>query len=68
VLLCAGWGSAFLFPAALLHPATKEAFRRPRRLGLIAEHRCPECQYGLIGNVSGICPECGRPVPAGIEG
>jgi hypothetical protein len=23
------------------------------------ERRCPECQYDLTGNVSGICPECG---------
>ena len=22
--------------------------------------RCPNCSYSLIGNVSGICPECGR--------
>ncbi len=23
---------------------------------------CLECNYNLTGNVSGICPECGRPV------
>lgn len=21
---------------------------------------CPTCQYNLTGNVSGVCPECGR--------
>jgi hypothetical protein len=25
---------------------------------------CPACFYNLTGNVSGICPECGKPVPA----
>ncbi len=24
---------------------------------------CPKCDYDLTGNVSGICPECGRAVP-----
>ncbi len=24
---------------------------------------CPRCFYNLTGNVSGICPECGTPVP-----
>jgi len=23
--------------------------------------RCPACGYDLTGNVSGICPECGKP-------
>jgi hypothetical protein len=26
---------------------------------------CPKCSYSLHGNVSGICPECGTPIPAG---
>jgi len=26
--------------------------------------RCTECGYDLTGNVSGICPECGRPIPS----
>jgi hypothetical protein len=33
--------------------------RRRARLSL----ECPACQYSLIGNVSGVCPECGTPVP-----
>jgi hypothetical protein len=24
---------------------------------------CPVCSYDLTGNTSGICPECGTPVP-----
>jgi RNA polymerase-binding transcription factor DksA len=24
---------------------------------------CLHCRYDLTGNTSGICPECGRPIP-----
>lgn len=34
--------------------------RRPGRC-------CPECQYDLTGNVSGVCPECGREIPPWIR-
>ena len=27
---------------------------------------CPKCDYNLTGNVSGICPECGTPIPADL--
>jgi hypothetical protein len=26
--------------------------------------RCRSCGYSLTGNVSGVCPECGTPIPA----
>jgi len=26
---------------------------------------CQRCGYNLTGNVSGLCPECGTPIPAG---
>ncbi len=29
--------------------------------------RCQRCGYNLTGNVSGICPECGTPVPAELR-
>ena len=40
------------------------------RLALMPEKRPPEeqrpyckgCRYDLTGNVSGVCPECGRPI------
>ena len=36
-----------------------------RLLGRLARRRrpghCPRCGYDLTGNVSGVCPECGRP-------
>ena len=27
---------------------------------------CKKCDYELTGNVSGVCPECGTPVPLGV--
>ena len=24
---------------------------------------CPDCAYDLTGNESGVCPECGKPIP-----
>ncbi|GMU24130.1 MAG: hypothetical protein AMXMBFR13_42070 [Phycisphaerae bacterium] len=36
------------------------ALRRPRG------GCCPACGYNLTGNVSGVCPECGSPVPRGV--
>lgn len=28
---------------------------------------CMECDYDLSGNTSGVCPECGTPVPSGAK-
>ena len=28
---------------------------------------CPRCHYSLTGNTSGICPECGTPVPKQLD-
>ncbi len=36
-----------------------------RLLGLYC---CRKCSYSLIGNVSGVCPECGTPVGTGPHG
>jgi len=44
-----------IIPAASL--AT--AYRRYRRG---ARHQCPECEYDLTGNISGVCPECGTAI------
>lgn len=35
--------------------------RRIRKRGLAG--RCVTCGYNLTGNVSGVCPECGSPIP-----
>lgn len=38
--------------------------RSRRRLALRREQGlCLHCGYDLTGNVSGICPECGQPIP-----
>jgi predicted RNA-binding Zn-ribbon protein involved in translation (DUF1610 family) len=39
--------------------------RRERRAAVrenrLAKHQCIHCGYNLVGNVSGVCPECGEP-------
>ena len=35
--------------------------RRRRKNGL-----CLQCGYNLTGNVSGVCPECGAPIPTDL--
>jgi hypothetical protein len=40
------------------------AFRRRRRTMKILQNLCLKCGYSLVGNTSGVCPECGTPVPA----
>ena len=39
---------------------------RSRRRPSDGMPHCAECDYNLTGNVSGICPECGAPVPADL--
>lgn len=36
-----------------------------RRLTRRVPGHCAACDYDLTGNVSGVCPECGQPVPSG---
>lgn len=36
---------------------------RIRRRHPDSKGRCPSCNYDLTGNTSGVCPECGTPVP-----
>jgi hypothetical protein len=38
-------------------------YNRPQPHKLV----CPVCEYNLAGNVSGVCPECGTPVPVDIK-
>ena len=37
------------------------------RVRHFAPGHCQQCGYDLTGNVSGVCPECGTPVPAKSE-
>jgi hypothetical protein len=46
----------------LLVIATAVLWRLDRRFPL---GRCQKCGYNLTGNVSGVCPECGRAVRQG---
>jgi hypothetical protein len=36
-----------------------------RRRGVKKRGHCAACGYNLVGNVSGVCPECGTAVAAG---
>lgn len=38
----------------------------PSRRRSLAHIACAGCRYDLTGNESGVCPECGRPTPAGL--
>lgn len=53
------WYAPFLICTALVLSEHQLSIRRR----WAALHRCLRCGYDLTGNVSGICPECGRPVP-----
>ena len=41
-------------------------YRRDRRVRSDGMPHCAKCDYNLTGNVSGICPECGTPIPANL--
>ena len=45
-----------IFPAARLMHRFRRVLRRHTG-------SCPTCSYSLTGNTSGVCPECGTPVP-----
>ena len=42
-------------------------FYRTKRRMRIRTGNCPKCNYNLTGNTSGICPECGTPIPKEIQ-
>ncbi|HSZ58068.1 MAG TPA: hypothetical protein VK797_20560 [Tepidisphaeraceae bacterium] len=56
-----GWPLLISLPLTFLSVL---AFGRNfRRRMMYREGLCPVCGYSLTGNTSGICPECGTPVP-----
>ena len=52
--------------AATLPAIWLRRYRCDRRLRTDGMPHCPKCDYNLTGNVSGICPECGTPIPADL--
>jgi hypothetical protein len=57
-------------PLAWLRPrviAIVQRVRRHRATSAWAAGRCGSCGYNLTGNTSGVCPECGTPVPQESE-
>ena len=47
-----------LLPSLVLSKRALKFAQRRRRVGC-----CINCGYNLTGNVSGVCPECGKPIP-----
>jgi uncharacterized paraquat-inducible protein A len=45
----------------------RHLMRRRERHARRTHNRCVFCGYSLTGNTSGICPECGSPVPQKAE-
>ena len=56
-----GVGLPLWFVLAITAIPTAILFYRDRRR--IPPGHCQKCGYNLTGNVSGICPECGEPIP-----
>ena len=55
------WALTGILPMAWLW-----RWRRNRHLKSDGMPHCAKCDYNLTGNVSGICPECGTPIPADL--
>jgi hypothetical protein len=51
-----------IFVLLTLHVWMWIQFMLPARSRIL----CPICEYNLAGNTSGVCPECGTPVPPDI--
>ncbi len=68
-----GYKSFFLWVVACTIPCFVIAtqLRIPPDFGKKARKmpgpECPSCGYDLTGNVSGVCPECGTPIPAEVR-
>jgi hypothetical protein len=54
--------SYWMIAAAFGIAPARLAFARWRRRRRLRRGWCGKCGYDLTGNVSGVCPECGRPI------
>ena len=52
-----------ILPALWTLIVLRRHHQRCRRQKSIEQGLCLTCGYNLTGNVSGICPECGQPIP-----
>jgi hypothetical protein len=58
------WASLWLLGAVFaILPLVRESHVILRRRALRLRELCTSCRYWLIGNQSGVCPECGTPIP-----
>lgn len=58
------FGPGMIIVLALCWLCTFLGLRTRRVAGEVGgQLKCTECGYNLTGNVSGICPECGTPIP-----
>jgi hypothetical protein len=60
------WLLSAAFAAYPLISMTREYLMRRRAGG--THLACTRCEYDLTGNTSGVCPECGMPVSAELNG
>ena len=59
VLLVTGEG----WPVALKRRCSHCGAKFLTKTRVLKEPECGNCGYNLTGNVSGVCPECGTPIP-----
>lgn len=57
------WRMAASIPLWIVLVLCVAAFALARRSSGRVVGQCSKCDYDLTGNVSGVCPECGTPVP-----
>lgn len=53
---------------ALIILPIRDSIRERRLLRRKNRNECLECGYNLTGNISGQCPECGKPIPQSTPG
>ena len=60
VLIAVGFAAAWVAWFALERPGIQAIEKNTERQGRREKGLCEQCGYDLTGNVSGVCPECGK--------